>query len=61
MCIQLDIVVMVFLFHPSEEVDAIAKKLKLKLFRTSAKENFNVDKGVLVMYAELPALWIQGA
>lgn len=27
-----------------EEVDAVAKRLKLKLFRTSVKENFNVDK-----------------
>ena len=29
----------------SEEVDELAKRLKLKLFRTSVKENFNVDQG----------------
>lgn len=28
----------------SEEVDALAKQLRLKLFRTSVKENFNVDQ-----------------
>ena len=28
-----------------EEVDELAKRLKLKLFRTSVKENFNVDQG----------------
>jgi hypothetical protein len=33
----------------SEEVDAVAKKLKLKLFRTSAKENFNVDQGAFIV------------
>lgn len=27
-----------------EEVDSLAKRLKLKLFRTSVKENFNVDQ-----------------
>lgn len=29
----------------SEEVDAVAKRLKLKLFRTSVKEDFNVNQG----------------
>ena len=28
-------------------MDAIAKKLKLKLFRTSVKENFNIDQGMI--------------
>ena len=28
-----------------EEVESLAKKLKLHLFRTSVKENFNVDWG----------------
>ena len=28
-----------------EEVESLAKKLKLHLFRTSVKENFNVDSG----------------
>ena len=32
-----------------EEVDAVAKRLKLKLFRTSVKENFNVDKGIILV------------
>lgn len=36
----------------SEEVDDVAKKLKLKLFRTSAKENFNVDKGASIVVSE---------
>ena len=26
-------------------MDELAKRLKLKLFRTSVKENFNVDQG----------------
>ena len=30
-----------------EEVDRVVKELKLKLFRTSVKENFNVDAGIL--------------
>ncbi len=34
----------------SEEVDAVAKKLKLKLFRTSVKENFNVDQGTSLCF-----------
>ena len=29
-----------------EEVDDMAKRLKVKLFRTSVKENFNVDQGM---------------
>ena len=28
-----------------EEVDALARRLRLKLFRTSVKENFNVEQG----------------
>lgn len=28
-----------------EEVDELAKRLKLKLFRTSVKEDFNVNQG----------------
>ena len=31
----------------SEEVDEMVKSLRLKLFRTSVKENFNVDQGKL--------------
>ena len=30
----------------SEDVEKLAEKLKLKLFRTSVKENFNVDQGM---------------
>lgn len=41
-------------FHPSftfinicsEEVESLAKTMKLKLFRTSVKENFNVKQGL---------------
>jgi hypothetical protein len=29
-----------------EEVDELARRLRLKLFRTSVKENFNVDEGI---------------
>ena len=29
----------------AEEVEALAKKLKLRLYRTSVKMNFNVDAG----------------
>lgn len=29
-----------------EEVDRMVKELKLKLFRTSVKENFNVEQGI---------------
>jgi len=28
-----------------EEVDALARRLRLKLFRTSVKEDFNVNEG----------------
>ena len=28
-----------------DDVDALAKRLKLKLFRVSVKEGFNVDQG----------------
>ena len=34
-----------FSFFCREEVDELAKRLKLKLFRTSVKENFNIDQG----------------
>ena len=30
----------------SDEVNAVAKKLHLKLFRTSVKEKFNVEEGM---------------
>lgn len=41
---------------PSEDVEKLAEKLKLKLFRTSVKENFNVDQGMyrLNVYITLP-------
>ena len=40
-------VVMLFLLCVCrEEVDALARRLRLKLFRTSVKENFNVEQGV---------------
>lgn len=29
----------------AEEVESLAKRLKLRLFRTSVKENFNIDEG----------------
>ena len=39
-------VVMLFLLCICrEEVDALARRLRLKLFRTSVKENFNVEQG----------------
>ncbi len=31
-----------------EEVEALAKKLKLRLYRTSVKMNFNIDAGMKV-------------
>ncbi len=33
------------LFACRDEVDTLAKNLRMKLFRTSVKENFNVDEG----------------
>lgn len=32
----------------SEEAEALAKKLKLKFFRTSVKSNFNVKEGLKI-------------
>lgn len=29
----------------AEDVEELVKRLKLKLFRTSVKENFNIDEG----------------
>ena len=34
-----------FLLSHREEVEELAKRLKLKLFRTSVKEDFNVNEG----------------
>jgi len=35
-----------FVFYAfSEEVEELAKRLKLRLFRTSVKEDFNVNEG----------------
>ena len=36
----------------AEEVEALAKRLRLKLFRTSVKMNFNVDQGLSLTYFE---------
>ena len=36
---------MILMLLCREEVDELAKRLRLKLFRTSVKENFNVDQG----------------
>ena len=30
----------------AEDVEALTKRLKLRLFRTSVKENFNIDEGM---------------
>lgn len=30
----------------AEDVEAMTKRLKLHLFRTSVKENFNIDEGM---------------
>ena len=47
----------------SDEVNAVAKRLHLKLFRTSVKEKFNVEEGMwpagLVMYPHLCSQCIQ--
>ncbi len=32
-----------------EEVDELTKKMKLKLFRTSVREDFNVDQGIYLL------------
>lgn len=39
------LVMMITLLFCREEVDALARRLRLKLFRTSVKENFNVEQG----------------
>ena len=40
---------MIFYYLPiyREEVGRVVKELKLKLFRTSVKENFNVEAGII--------------
>ena len=37
-------------------MDELAKRLKIKLFRTSVKENFNVDQG-MNEYCTAQGLW----
>jgi len=32
-------------YGSSEEVEELAKRLKLRLFRTSVKEDFNINEG----------------
>jgi len=39
-------------FPISEEVTEAAKRLKLKLFRTSVKENFNVNEGSRILFLD---------
>lgn len=34
----------------NEDVEALVDRLKLKLFRTSVKENFNIDQGTFVCH-----------
>jgi len=39
----------VCVYGSSEEVEELAKRLKLRLFRTSVKEDFNVNEGWLIV------------
>ena len=44
-CVTSRYVLLIFALPFRDEVDALAKRLKLKLFRVSVKEGFNVDQG----------------
>lgn len=39
----------VFLSHSSEEAEALAKRLKLRFYRASVKEDLNVNEGELLL------------
>jgi len=40
-------------YQHREEVEELAKRLKLRLFRTSVKEDFNVNEGQYIWYSEI--------